>query len=213
MKRSESITALAAAMCKAQAEMHNPAFDSKNPHFKSSYASLASVRNTVLPVLAKHGISLIQDLVTVEDGVKCVNLLMHTSGEWIETEGITVPVDRRNAHGMGSASTYARRFSLMALVTVVGDVDDDGNTAVAAPPEPKGAISATQGALDSLPTDEREYIQELALTVVDILHNDCAEAANERIKSENLDADQKTALWSLLDSKTRSALKKTTQEK
>lgn len=208
MKRSDSIKELAVAMCKAQAEMGNPAFDSKNPHFKSNYASLASVRNTVLPVLAKHGLSLMQDLVTVEEGVKCVNLVMHSSGEWIETEGITVPVDRRNAHGMGSASTYARRFSLMALVTVVGDVDDDGNTAVAAPPPAKGAISATKGVMESLPSEEQEYIQELAMTVVDILNNDSPAAANEHIKKENLDADQKTALWSLLDSKTRSALKK-----
>lgn len=209
MKRSESIKELAVAMCKAQAEMHNPAFDSKNPHFKSNYASLASVRNTVLPVLAKHGLSLMQDLVSTEDGVKCVNLVMHNSGEWIETEGITVPVDRKNAHGMGSASTYARRFSLMALVTVVGDTDDDGNVAVASPPPPKATtVSATQGVMESLPSEEQEYIQELAMTVVDIINNDGPPAANEHIKKENLDADQKTALWSLLDSKTRSALKK-----
>lgn len=213
MKRSESIKELAVAMCKAQAEMHNPAFDSKNPHFKSNYASLASVRNTVLPVLAKHGLSLMQDLVSTEDGVKCVNLVMHNSGEWIETEGITVPVDRKNAHGMGSASTYARRFSLMALVTVVGDVDDDGNVAVTAPPPPKATtISATQGAFDGLPPEEQEYLRELAMTVVDILQNDSPAAANERIKSENLDADQKTALWSLLDSKTRSELSKLTKK-
>lgn len=213
MKRSESIKELAVAMCKAQAEMNNPAFDSKNPHFKSNYASLASVRNTVLPVLAKHGLSLMQDLVSTEDGVKCVNLVMHNSGEWIETEGITVPVDRKNAHGMGSASTYARRFSLMALVTVVGDVDDDGNTAVASPPPPKATtVSATQGAFDSLPSEEQEYLRELAMTVVDILQNDSPAAANERIKSENLDADQKTALWSLLDSKTRSELSKLTKK-
>lgn len=210
MRRSESIKELAVAMCKAQAEMHNPAFDAKNPHFKSNYASLASVRSAVVPVLAKHGVSVMQDLVSTEEGVKCVNLVMHQSGEWIETEGITVPVDRRNAHGMGSASTYARRFSLMALVTVVGDTDDDGNTAVAAAPEkpaPK-AISATQGALDSLPAEEQDYIRELAMTVVDVLNNDSPAAANLHIKNENLDADQKTALWSLLDSKTRSALKK-----
>lgn len=213
MKRSESIKELAVAMCKAQAEMHNPAFDSKNPHFKSNYASLASVRNTVLPVLAKHGLSLMQDLVSTEDGVKCVNLVMHNSGEWIETEGITVPVDRKNAHGMGSASTYARRFSLMALVTVVGDTDDDGNVAVAAPPPPKATtISATQGAFDGLPPEEQECLRELAMTVMDVMQNDSPAAANERIKSENLDADQKTALWSLLDSKTRSELSKLTKK-
>lgn len=210
MKRSESIKELAVAMCKAQAEMQNPGYDSSNGAYKGSkYVSLAAVRNSVIPVLSKHGLSLMQDLVTSDEGVKCVNLVMHNSGEWIETEGITVPLDRRSAHGMGSASTYARRFSLMALVTVVGDDDDDGNAANSAPPPPKATtVSATQGAMESLPNEEQEYIQELAMTVVDIINNDGPPAANEHIKKENLDADQKTALWSLLDSKTRSALKK-----
>jgi len=131
MKKSENICDLAFALAKAQSEMQNPQFDSKNPHFKSSYASLASVRNAVVPVLARNGLSLLQDVTTTESGVTCSNLLMHESGQWIETQGITVFVDKQNAHGIGSATTYARRFSLMALVTVVGDDDDDGNAAAA----------------------------------------------------------------------------------
>lgn len=130
MKKSENIADLASALAKAQSEMQNPQLDSKNPHFKSSYASLASVRNAVVPVLARNGLSLLQDVTTTENGVTCSNLLMHESGQWIETQGITVFVDKQNAHGIGSATTYARRFSLMALVTVVGDDDDDGNAAV-----------------------------------------------------------------------------------
>lgn len=135
MKKSESISDLAFALAKAQSEMSNPQFDSKNPHFKSSYASLASVRNAVVPVLALHGLSLLQDVTTTENGVTCSNLLMHESGQWIETQGITVFVDKQNAHGIGSATTYARRFSLMALVTVVGDDDDDGNGTIQIRPE------------------------------------------------------------------------------
>lgn len=135
MKKSENISDLAFALAKAQAEMNNPKFDSKNPHFKSSYASLASVRNAVVPVLARNGLSLLQDITTSESGVACSNLLMHESGQWIETEGITVFVDKQNAQGIGSATTYARRFSLMALVTVVGDDDDDGNATIQIRPE------------------------------------------------------------------------------
>lgn len=127
MEMSESITELSAALAAAQADLNNPAFDSKNPHFKSSYASLASVRNTVVPVLAKHGLSVIQDVSAVENGVICVQMLLHKSGQWIRTAGLKVPFDKANAHGYGSATTYARRFSLMALVCVVGDDDDDGN--------------------------------------------------------------------------------------
>ena len=135
MKKSENIAELALALSMAQSEMSNPQFDSKNPHFKSSYASLASVRNAVVPVLARHGLSLLQDVKTSDSGVICSNLLMHKSGQWIETEGIPVFVDKQNAHGIGSATTYARRFSLMALVTVVGDDDDDGNGTIQIRPE------------------------------------------------------------------------------
>lgn len=130
MMHSENIAEIAAALAKAQSEMQNPQFDSKNPHFKSSYASLASVRNAVVPVLAKHGISVMQDVVSSPEGVTCVQLLSHSSGQWIRTSGMFVPVDKANAHGYGSATTYARRFSLMALACVVGDDDDDGNAAV-----------------------------------------------------------------------------------
>ena len=131
MMHSENIAEIAAALAKAQSEMQNPQFDSKNPHFKSSYASLASVRNAVVPVLAKHGISVMQDVVSNPEGVTCTQLLAHTSGQWIRTAGMFVPVDKFNAHGFGSATTYARRFSLMALACVVGDDDDDGNAAAA----------------------------------------------------------------------------------
>ena len=130
MMHSENIAEIAAALAKAQSEMQNPQFDSKNSHFESSYASLASVRNAVVPVLAKHGISVMQDVVSNPEGVTCTQLLAHTSGQWIRTSGMFVPVNKANAHGYGSATTYARRFSLMALACVVGDDDDDGNAAV-----------------------------------------------------------------------------------
>lgn len=133
MQSSDTINELASALAAAQAEMHNPSFDSRNPHFKSSYASLASVRNAVLPVLAKHGLSVMQDIVSNPEGVTCTQMLMHQSGQWIRTAGMFVPVDKPNAHGYGSATTYARRFSLMALACVVGDDDDDGN-AISTPP-------------------------------------------------------------------------------
>lgn len=131
MNQSESIVELAASLAQAQGEMSNPVFDSRNPHFKSSYASLASVRNAVIPVLAKNGLSVMQDIVSNADGVVCTQLLVHKSGQWIKTSGMFVPVDKFNAHGFGSATTYARRFSLMALACVVGDDDDDGHAAAA----------------------------------------------------------------------------------
>jgi hypothetical protein len=127
MEMSEQINDLSAALSAAQSELNNPVFDAKNPHFKSMYASLASVRNAIVPVFSKHGLSIIQDVAAIDGCIVCVQMLLHKSGQWIKTTGLKVPCDKQNAHGYGSATTYARRFSLMALACVVGDDDDDGN--------------------------------------------------------------------------------------
>ena len=128
MNKSESIASIAAALAKAQAELKNPPFDSKNPHFKNNYASLASVRDTVTPVLAHHGIAVLQLLGKSDVGVSCETVLTHESGEWISST-IELPATKQDAQGYGSACTYARRYALMAIVNVVGDVDDDATEA------------------------------------------------------------------------------------
>jgi len=133
MKHSENIHELAAALVAAQAELKNPAFDSTNPHFKSKFASLATVRDTVMPVLTKHGLSVTQWPETDEGGHTLVTtMLTHSSGQWMQSS-LHVPVAKPDAHGTGSSITYARRYALMACVCVVGDDDDDGNAAVAPP--------------------------------------------------------------------------------
>jgi len=122
---------ISAALAKAQAEMQNPAFDTVNPHFKSRFASLAAVRNAVVPVLAKHGIAMTQNLTSVEDSVACSTILLHGSGQKLVFGPLVLPVAKHDAQGFGSAATYARRYSLMAVAGVVGDDDDDGNAATA----------------------------------------------------------------------------------
>jgi hypothetical protein len=124
---------LAKALAAAQGEMSNPQFDSANPHFKNRFASLAAVRNAVIPVLARHGISCSQDLRTVENGVACVTVLTHESGQQQMFGPLVIPATKPDAQGFGSAATYARRYSLMAVAGVVGDDDDDANAASGKP--------------------------------------------------------------------------------
>ena len=57
MQKSDSIKELATALAKAQAEIENASKNAANPHFRSKYADLAEVLNTVRPVFAKHGIA------------------------------------------------------------------------------------------------------------------------------------------------------------
>jgi hypothetical protein len=128
----EIATNLYQAFARAQEEMQNPAFDAANPHFKSRFASLAAVRNAVIPCFARHGIALAQDITSVEAGVSCVTILMHESGQERSFGPLILPVAKNDAQGFGSASTYARRYTMQSVAGVVGDDDDDGNAAVAA---------------------------------------------------------------------------------
>lgn len=122
--------AIAKALAAAQAEMKNPAFDSANPHFRNKFASLAAVRNAVVPVLAKHGIAVVQDVQTTEHGIACFTILLHESGQRLNFGPLVVPATKADAQGFGSAATYSRRYSLQAIACVVGDEDDDANAAV-----------------------------------------------------------------------------------
>jgi len=130
MKMSESIKNISAALSKAQSEMSHPAFDSVNPHFRNKYASLASVRNAIVPLLAKHGVSVHQDLQTdlEQKSICCYTMLTHSSGEWMEFGPLTLPSSKFDAQGMGSSSTYARRYALQSIAGVVGDEDEDNET-------------------------------------------------------------------------------------
>ena len=145
MEFIEECGSLAKALAAAQAEMSNPGFDSANPHFKSKFASLAAVRNAVVPVLAKHGIAVLQDLQTTENGIACYTVLMHESGQTRTLGPLVMPASKADAQGFGSASTYARRYALQSVACVVGDDDDDGNAAVASTPagwkaDPRGDL-------------------------------------------------------------------------
>lgn len=128
----EPINELATALAKAQAEIQNPKFDSVNPHFKSRFASLAAVRNAILPVFAKHGLSVLQDLTNeAGGGVNCTTIILHSSGQTLKLGPLFMPASKLDAQGMGSAATYARRYTLLATAGVAGEEDDDASAAVA----------------------------------------------------------------------------------
>jgi hypothetical protein len=79
--------------------------------------------------LTKNGLSVVQLLRSMQGGVEVETILLHTSGEQISAT-FSIPASKADAQGFGSAATYARRYSLMALVGVAPE-EDDGNAAVA----------------------------------------------------------------------------------
>lgn len=130
MQKSDSIKELASALAKAQGEIENASKNSKNDHFKNRYADLAEVLNTVRPVLAKHGLSVVQ-FPSLDGGIASVEtIMMHESGEWLSNIA-SAPLSKPDAQGVGSVTTYLRRYSLAALAGVAQE-DDDANGATGA---------------------------------------------------------------------------------
>ncbi len=123
------------ALAKAQGEITNAAKNSKNPHFKSDYADLASILDTVKPALSKNGIAVIQS--TAFDGsmVTVTTVLAHSAGGSISSEASCVPA-KMDGQGIGSATTYLRRYGLAAM-TGVAQADLDGEDSKhSTPPAP-----------------------------------------------------------------------------
>jgi hypothetical protein len=133
MRFSEQINDLAAALSKAQGAMEPAVKDAVNPAFvrdgkKSTYADLAANVEAARPHLAANGLSVVQEATTIERGVSVATCILHSSGQWIQFDPITVPLGKADAHGVGSATTYARRYALGAALGLVAE-DDDGNAA------------------------------------------------------------------------------------
>lgn len=146
MNRSEQINELAEALALAQGEMEGAPKDRQNPHFRSSYADLASVWGACRKPLANHGLSVAQvpRVIKGDDpAVEVETLLMHKSGQWISNL-LELPVAKADTQGFGSAITYARRYALAAVVGVAPE-DDDGEGAMdrgASPGQPSGRDEA-----------------------------------------------------------------------
>jgi hypothetical protein len=131
---SEEIGKVSAALVSAQAEVDNAVKNKKNPHFQNDYADLESVLFTVKPILAKHGLSVVQ-FPGYEDGICTLStLVLHKSGEWLQSEA-GAPLDRPTAWSVGSCVTYLRRYSLVSI-TQIAQEDDDGSAA-SEPSSPK----------------------------------------------------------------------------
>lgn len=128
----------AKALAKVQAEIGSASKSSTNPHFKSKYADLAEVWATWQVIGPKHGFALIQTTGIAEHGPYLLTTLLHESGDKMEGTYPLKP-SKEDPQGYGSALTYARRYTLAAMVGIVQD-DDDGNAAS----QPKEPVKAPQ---------------------------------------------------------------------
>ncbi len=135
--QSPTIGKLMEALSKAQGAMRPALKDSENPYFKSKYADLKRIWESVREPLAQNGLAVVQTTRIDPNGrVVVVTTLGHSSGEWIRGELAMMPV-KQGPHEVGSTITYARRYALAAIVgAVTEDEDDDGNAGAGRPAEP-----------------------------------------------------------------------------
>lgn len=116
---------IAKALLDAQKKIENATKDAKNPHFRNNYATLESVLEAVKGVANGVGIVIVQTGGKDQEGHFIETKLLHESGEEIASK-VYLVLDKMNMQGLGSAITYARRYSLAALFAI-GQDDDDGN--------------------------------------------------------------------------------------
>ena len=138
MTQSTDIKNLATALAKAQAKIKPAVKREDNPYFKSKYADLTEVWNACRDALNKNGLSITQTMEPALEGrIGLRTTLLHTSGEWISGVLEMSPVykdkeGKEHPSGdpqkIGSCLTYARRYSLAAIVGVATS-DDDANEA------------------------------------------------------------------------------------
>jgi len=130
MKTSESLVNFAPAFVGFSSEVERIEKDRRNPHFKNDYATLDQLIDATRPILAKYGLAVTQSAAGDENGnVVLTTRVMHTSGEWQETEPLIMKPVKTDPQGMGSATTYARRYQYAAALNLSTGEDDDGNDA------------------------------------------------------------------------------------
>jgi hypothetical protein len=121
------------ALLAAQAEFGPARKTSDNPHFRSKYADLQACIEAVAPALNRHGILYRWETLCEGDGWVMVCVLEHAASRTQLSCGWPIIASKQDAQGFASGSTYARRYSLMAVCGLAPE-DDDGNAAAGKAP-------------------------------------------------------------------------------
>jgi len=203
--RSESTKGINEGLAAFAIKLGGARKDSENSAYKGNkYADLASVCAAIQDALLDSGLAYYQVAHERDKSAAIETIITHASGEWLSCGVMAVPVDRASAHGFGSALTYARRYSLSAAFGVAPE-DDDGNAANKA--TPKSAKSVPIDELSKQDADTVAFLTEIAGNVRSMVFRKDIAGAYDEIESHQLAIELKTALWGLLDSKERSAIK------
>lgn len=165
MRTSEKVGEIAGALAKAQAAIETLTKDrtaqikSDKGDYSYQYATLTSVVEAIRGPLSENGIATCQ-FPEIDDRGNAVVItqLIHASGEWLESR-LAVHPGKGGAQALGSAISYARRYSLLSMCGVAPtDDDDDGASGVTAPKKAKPK---------RIPADQIPAVMTVEVTTVD----------------------------------------------
>ena len=122
-----------------------------NPHFKNRYVPLEELIPAILAILNKHNFILLQQPTTVDGQAALRYRLVHSSGEEV-SDTMLLCAAKDDPQGQGSAITYARRYSLMSMLGITADVDDDAEATRTERPRSTGVVKQARPASTSQPT-------------------------------------------------------------
>ena len=150
--KSAEVDKVLPALVKAKGAIGKVAKGANNPFFKSKYADLPAILDVVEPALAENDLAMFQPI----SGGYVITTFIHKSGQFVSFEGQElVAAKQHDPQAMGSAITYARRYSLSSVLSINADKDDDGNAASAyartnPAPAPPAKVKLTDSAMKSM---------------------------------------------------------------
>lgn len=194
MECSDNLDKLFEALATFRSQVQQPIKSADNPFFKSKYVDLDGVVKSVDEGLKNTGLSFVQEPVSNagDKSISVYTIITHKSGQYMKLGPLTLPTDKQNPQGFGSAETYARRYSLSAAFGITSDVDDDGNAAS------NSQKQVRKHNEPSVSKDLQKKINDAATAICTISNN----RTNEYFKSVLADA-QKAAGYSNLKAATQ----------
>ena len=170
-----------------------------------SYFELGDFLPTINQIFARVGLC---GVVSFDKELATLTITDTDDGSQINLTSPMADANLKGCHpiqNLGAVETYTRRYLWVSAMEIV---EHDALDSSAPLKEEKVVISPTQGATDNIPIEELRYLEEVAVDLIAMCEQGDPKAAWVKLESENLDSEQKVALWTLLPSKVRSALKK-----
>lgn len=143
--QSERIDKLAPALIALQADLPTVKREARNPYFNNRYATLGSIIEATRDLLRKHGFAICSTFSQpAGDSVPIHTRLLHSSGQWIQSN-LHMPLGKApSPQAVGSAITYGRRYGICAVLNIALDDDDDGNAAQKSAERPRAERQITR---------------------------------------------------------------------